>query len=195
MKYLEIRPRLDTGDIVLFSGESFVSKIIKWGTKSNWSHVGMVIKIPVWDFVLLFESTTLNTLLDLTTDRPVKGVQIVPLSHRISTYEGQIGIRLLQIERTKKMLEDLTAFCVEMRGVPYEKNKIELLKAAYDGWLGENKENLSSVACSEVLAAGFKRCRVLNDRQASNERTPEDFSSNALGLPFSEIFMMDKKGP
>lgn len=43
MKYSDIRHNLCTGDIVLFSGAGMVSNVIKWATRSKWSHVGMVI--------------------------------------------------------------------------------------------------------------------------------------------------------
>jgi hypothetical protein len=40
----DIKNSLKTGDIVLFSGESEWSNIIKVATDSNWSHVGMIVK-------------------------------------------------------------------------------------------------------------------------------------------------------
>lgn len=44
--YSLIRTQLKTGDLVLFSGKGAFSDIIKYGTLSKWSHIGMVLKIP-----------------------------------------------------------------------------------------------------------------------------------------------------
>lgn len=55
-KYSSMRGRIQTGDIVLFSGKGGVSTGIKWVTGSKWSHVGMALTISEWDFVLLWES-------------------------------------------------------------------------------------------------------------------------------------------
>lgn len=81
------------------------------------------------------------------------------------------------------MHNELIAFRTEVRGRPYEDNKIELIKSAYDGWLGENEEDLSSLFCSELVAEAYQRMGLLPDTVASNEFTPRDFSSSTKNLP------------
>ena len=51
--YKDVRDKLQTGDIVLFSSNHLASNIIKWYTKSKWSHVGMVILLKEHDMILL----------------------------------------------------------------------------------------------------------------------------------------------
>ena len=84
--YGQMRMGLKTGDIVLFSGKGGISDWIKWFSGSSWSHAGMVLNLPDWDMLLLFESTTLNSIEDVKSGRAVRGVQLVPLSERIKTY-------------------------------------------------------------------------------------------------------------
>ena len=38
--------KLETGDLLLFSGNYFLSKIIEYFTDCNYSHVGIVLKDP-----------------------------------------------------------------------------------------------------------------------------------------------------
>ena len=73
----ELRAVLRTGDLILFSGKGGASAGIKWATFSRWSHVGLVVVLPEYDFVTVWESSTTTALLDLDTRRLNKGVQPV----------------------------------------------------------------------------------------------------------------------
>ena len=174
--YENLRPSLKTGDVVLFSGKGGISTGIKWFTNSKWSHVGMVLRLPEWDAVLIWESTTLSDIADIESGKERKGVQIVPLSERIKKYKGEVSIRLLDTERTPEMLKELSLLRAEIKNRPYEEDKIELIKAAYDGPFGANKEDLSSLFCSEMVAEAYQRMGLLPEKPASNEYTPKDFS-------------------
>ncbi|MCI0681473.1 MAG: hypothetical protein L0Y71_05160 [Gemmataceae bacterium] len=174
-EYDAIRPTLDTGDIVLFGGKGALSQGIKWFTRSRWSHVGMVIQLE-WG-VFLWESTTLTDLEDFDTGTMTEGVQLVVLSERIKKYDGEIAVRRLECERTAAMLDNLKQLRLELRGKPYEKAKIELIKAAYDGPWGDNIEDLSSLFCSEMVAEAYQAMELLGEDKPSNEYTPADFST------------------
>ena len=132
MKYSQIRSKLDTGDIVLFSGKGGISAGIKWFTFSRWSHVGMVLRLPEWNMVLLWESTTLSNVKDVMDGKAKQGVQLVALSERLRTYEGDAAVRCLKAARTPAMNSKLMKFREEVKNRKYEASKIELIKAAYD---------------------------------------------------------------
>lgn len=74
------------------------------------------------------------------------------------------------------MVLALNNFRHEISGRPYETNKIELLKAAYDGLFGDNKEDLSSLFCSELIAEAYQKMGLLTEKLPSNEYIPKDFS-------------------
>lgn len=182
--YVELRPQLKTGDVVLFSGKGGVSEWIKWFTGSKWSHVGMVMVLESYDSVLLWESTTLGDLPDVESGKSHRGVQLVGLRERIAGYGGEeVSVRQLNKALDAGQLKSLGDFRSEVSGRPYEKNKIELLRAAADLFpFDRNKENLSSLFCSELVAESFQRVGLLPDggkAKPSNEYTPEDFSSKA----------------
>jgi len=176
--YREIRPHLDTGDLVLFSGKGGISAGIKWFTGCGWSHLGMVLRLDAWDIVLLWETTTLSPLPDIRSGQARQGVQLSPLSERIKTYDGAVAIRHLAVERTPAMLEALRMFREEVKQRPYEEDKVELLRSAYDGPLGDNAEDLSSLFCSELVAEAYQRMGLLPEEPASNEYTPASFCSD-----------------
>ena len=176
--YESIRDTLDTGDLVLFSGTSHVSNFLKLCTFSKWSHVGMVVRIPDWDQVLLWESTTLGHVQDFIDGKAKRGVQTVLLSERIRAYRGDVAIRqLTRFERTDEMRHSLCAFRRWAKNRDYEQRTLELIRAAYDGPFGENQEDLSSLFCSELVAEAYQRMGLLSDDLPSNEYTPRDFSS------------------
>lgn len=180
--YTSIRDSLKTGDLVIFSGKSALSSIIKLFSGGKWSHVGMVLRLPEFDnMILLWESTTLSNITDIETHAATKGVQLVPLSQRINSYDGEINIRQLDKPVTAEMFHALAECRRMLSGKPYEKNELELIRAAYDGIGGASHgEDLSSVFCSELVAEAYQAMGLLPEYPQglpSNEYTPMDFSS------------------
>ena len=191
MKYADVRGELKTGDLLFFSGKSRVSELIKWFTGSKWSHVGMVCRIAEYDLVLCWESTTLSNARDVHFNRPLQGVQLVPLSARIEAYDGAVGLRQLSSCLSDLQLIHLAQLRHEMRGRPYESSKLELLRSAYDGPFGANEEDLSSVFCSELIAEAYQRMGLLDNALPANEFTPGEmaaphFAPGQLG-PIQEL--------
>ena len=187
MKYESIRSQLKTGDILLFSGKGGISEGIKFFTLSKWSHVGMVYRLDdsrdAKSSIFCWESTSLSNLRDADTGKLTKGVQRVELSERLercfaSGYE--ISVRPLAKGLSDDMVRALNDFRHEVSGRPYEKDKIELLKAAYDGIFGDNREDLSSLFCSELVAEAYQRMGLLTEKVPANEYTPKDFSSERV---------------
>jgi hypothetical protein len=176
VKYETIRSKLQSGDIVLFSGKGGLSTGIKWFTASRWSHLGMVVRPVDFDVVLLWEASPITDIKDIQSGKIHKGVRLVALSERIQTYEGEVAIRLLDVEREPKMLEALNTLRRELKSRPFEKNVIELLKSAWDGPLGQNIADLSSLFCSELVAEAYQQMELLSRHKPSNEYTPRDFS-------------------
>lgn len=180
--YESVRDNLKTADIVLFSGKGGISHAIKLTTNSRWSHVGMVLRLPESQAAFLWESTTLTNLKDAIDGRVKRGVQLVLLSDRLRTYDGEVSIRHLQghtVSDTSYL--NLMAFRQQVRGRAYEQDKLELIKAAYDGPLGHNQEDLSSLFCSELVAEAYQQLGLLQEPPQglpSNEYTPKDFAKH-----------------
>lgn len=183
MKYSEIRPTLKTGDVLLFDGKSRISNAIKFFTRSRWSHVALVYRVDddldARGTVFCWESTTLHDLVDADTGRLTMGVQRVELSERLERYlaeGGEVAVRQLSRALTPDMVRALNAFRHEMSGRPYERNRLALLRAAYDGPGGANGEDYSSLFCSELVAGAFQRMCLLPPSIPAAEYVPGDFA-------------------
>jgi hypothetical protein len=175
--YNDIRHTIDTGDIILYSGNGPISNAIKVLTRSKWSHVGMAVRTDM-DILLVYQSTTLTKVKDYNDNIGKKGVQINLLSESIEEYEGDIGVRHLVGERSGYMLDKLATFRSEMKDRPYEKSQRELIKSVYDGPGGRNIEDLDSLFCSELVAECYQQMGVLTEDKPSNEYVPADFSKD-----------------
>ena len=176
--YEEIRARLKTGDLVLFSGRGALSRGIKRVTRSMWSHVGMVLYLLEEDGVWLWESTKLSTLKDHISGRRREGVQLVPLSQRLREYRGTVAIRLLDRPPTDDEYDRFNAFRRLVSRRPYERSYWELLRAAF-GW--NVKEDASSFFCSELVAESYQSFGWLTEAETANNYTPASF---ARTIPF-----------
>ena len=181
MKYKYVREKLHTGDIVLFSGRGMFSTMIRLFTRSQWSHVGMVVRFREHNRLMIYESTTMNKM------SKIRGVQLSGLYDRIRTYNGIVKIgRLmyadtvagLNLEIKVRLSPILSEYMAEHKNKPYEKSLMQLFKAAYDGWFGENTADMSSVFCSELICGIYQRWGLVSEKRAANEMTPADFDGN-----------------
>lgn len=181
--YHDLRPLLRTGDLVLFSGVGRVSRWIQLLTRSPWSHVGLIIQLAAIDMVLLWESTTLADVPDLDAGRPVRGVQLVGLRERLATYRGRVAVRRLAPPLTLGQRRKLGRFRSLVTGRPYEQRRVALFKSAWDGPLGDNRDDLSSLFCSELVAAAYQAIGLLPTEAdgglPASEYTPADFAQDA----------------
>ncbi len=176
-RYEAMRASLHTGDIVLFSGKGRVSNVIKWASKTPWSHVGMVYKMHSDTRVMVAESTTLSDISDVITGKRSEGVQIVPLSQRLVKYDGAVAIRQISGTRSMGSLEAIDGWIRMVHQRPYEKSTWQLIKAQYDGFLlPPNEEDFSSLFCSELVAEALQVMGALDGATPANEYVPADFS-------------------
>jgi len=180
-EYRQQRQYIQTGDVVLFSGKGAFSEIIKRFTFSNWSHVGVAVKLAEFgDTLCLLESTTLSTLEDIQSGEFLRGVQIVRLSDRVATYKGSIAYRAVYSAKQSptEIHEKTSQFYHQYHGTPYEEDQLELIQSALDGPFGlaGNEKDLSTIFCSELVAQLWQDLGWLATATPSNEFTPHNFA-------------------
>lgn len=186
-KYRDFASEFKTGDVILVSGNSPFSKIIKLGTMSKWTHVGMVIKLkvpikllngtilgPEKPYILHSTADYMVGIPDLLEGRVSPGVQLNDLEDVLYYDEDKVYVRQIQgVElnvnyRVQKYMED-------KKNTPYERNLIELINSA----VGLNLEaDDSSLFCSELVAELYYQFQVADENQNdySNNYTPDSFS-------------------
>jgi hypothetical protein len=164
MTYEEIRPKLQTFDIVLFRGRGLASLIIRWVCSifrlrfTKYSHIGLVVLDS--ERVLLFEAVP-------------SGVHLVALSDAIAKYDGDVYIRQLVGKRTMKMLHDLYGFIQRTIGKPYEKHLIELMGAATPLHIG-SADN-TDFFCSELVTRIYQMAGLVSGIPLAKEYEPDDY--------------------
>lgn len=144
-KYSEIRDLIRDGDILLLRGNYLSSRLFERATHSAYSHA----TIALWwgDRLMLLEAEA-------------AGVQAVPLSMAIGTYEGRCDWYPLRRDAVPEILErlpDVIARAKAYLGIPYGYWNLtkKLLKRALGLRLHETKPE-EGMFCSQFVAEAFK---------------------------------------
>lgn len=183
--YSEARSQMKAGDVIAFSGKANFSELIKWATKANVSHTGVILQSQ-----LLIDGQTqdgfFNQIIESTTLNGFSGVIISRLSDRLETYDGEIWWlpikKELHAQMDKKKFYD---FLIHQERKPYDlPQAVKSVIDAFDkvpliGGLTHNVEDFSRFFCSELVAAGLEAAGVISNLNAS-EVTPIDLCSFAL---------------
>ena len=171
-EYREVRQQMATGDVIAFGGKGEFSNIIKFGTRSPVSHVGMVIKCRLLGdsktryFNEVIESTT---LLDFDAES-IKGVQKHRLSERVEHYDGDIWWLPLRRKYPDTVIIEMVEFLYAQLGKPYDIK--QAIFSALDR-IPDSQEDFSKFFCSELIAAAFEQAKIVPPVNAS-EVTPID---------------------
>ena len=153
--YRDLDKIIKSGDILFYSGEDEVSKLIRWATKSMWSHVGILIKLEGIDRILLLESVE-NV-----------GVRIIPLSKYIKNIEKEeeeedFYARLIVARHNKlenHMVKGLLNFGIDQITRPYDREEIQRIMVRIAK--GEGKaERDKAYMCSELVYECFRKIGI-----------------------------------
>jgi len=155
----EVLEKAKTGDIILVSGGSFFSAIIKCFTLSEWSHIGVVIRdIPIkgkickGPFILQALITNEGHKDYLEGFKKAPGVQLNSLSKVIDREKGKICWR--KFMKWKKpsyipLYKGNTTFVKKSCKLPYELHLSELLNVISQA---NEYAGTDSYFCSELVA-------------------------------------------
>jgi len=174
--YEKVRSQMKTGDLIAFSGKSRISNIIKAGTNSDISHVGMVFETDVMGDgrVEIIESTSLVDLPDAHTGEVIKGVQRQMLSQRMDMYKGQVYWQPLNVKlgiaEQARMFSWL--YCKWASNTKYD--GVGAIVAGVDIVDIINEPDFSTLFCSEMVAEGYRLAGLLPKDYNASEATPAD---------------------
>ncbi|MCF1458355.1 MAG: hypothetical protein LPH21_12595 [Shewanella sp.] len=191
--YEAIRKELKTGDLVLFSGKSMLARCSQLVTRSPWTHVGMVLTMPTYDSVCLWESNYWPSVRDQESSKFVHGVQIVSLRERLLQFDGIVAVRrLVDVNFDDDQISSLFQLKREIGNNAYEKSPKRLINALVKretkrrllrGDISillpfipfDNTEDLSTVAGPELVAEAYQRLGLLSESQPSDDYLACDF--------------------
>jgi len=148
------------GDIIGFSGRSWVSVVINLATYGipliGISHVGIMARCPDGE-LRLFESTSLDDIPCEITGKVIHGTQAHKLGVILNHYAGRAYHYPLYRALYPQEDARLTEFLVGTLGTPYD--KLGAIRSAGVGlsWIESllHEQCLASIFCSEWTAAAY----------------------------------------
>ena len=181
-----IETDLESGDVILFSGETPLHKRIQSFLGSSWSQVGMLLRWPLSGELVVFESTKVSVCNDVEAGKVLYGVQLVRFVDRIERFQGSVAVRKLLPPLSPQQVAVLLAFYKEVKGRPYNDCKYYVVRAKHR----QNRvPDPSKFYCSELIAEAYQRLGILAkppEGPTSNNYIPPDFASQATFLKFKE---------
>jgi hypothetical protein len=184
---IRLEASLDTGDLVLFRGTSWISWLIEWFGVSRYSHVGVIIKNPKFlneeleDGTYLLESSWNNTP-DAEDHLYKVGVQLHLLDDILKeSAKGSVEIRRVHCERNKAFYDKLDELHKEIHGKPYDLNPVDWLCAKYNiacPYPVETRfQKRKSFWCSALVSYLFCELGIIQKDVNWSIIAPREFSS------------------
>lgn len=179
---------LDTGDIILFSGNYIVSKAIEFVTDSIYSHVAVIIKNPKFidknleDGLYIIESGT-ESINDPENNRKKFGVQLTKFDYIMKNYNGKIYYRKLNCIRNDTFYNNIYNIHSSVHNLPYDDNIIDLLKANLNLNIG-NTQKQNTFWCSALVAFIYVKLNFLDNSTPWTIIKPFDFCDKSNKLVF-----------
>lgn len=177
LNYDDARSQIRSGDILMCSGNSVVSTLIKGATGSIWSHVGFILWNHDIDRVFVIESV--ETI----------GVRAVPLSFYTDNYDGKgkpYDGRLLIARHSdfeKAHIKNLAKSAVDLLGYRYNRKeianitmRIALSKISSDKECKYPEQNGNEYICSEYAYKCYQGLGIYINHDCRGFVTPADFA-------------------
>ena len=155
-----IPDEIKAGDIIGFSGDSWISALVNVATYGipfwSLSHVGILGHADDGR-LLLFESTQLDDLPCEITGEVFLGTQAHQLEHVVKVYKGKVwhypAFRPLYASEDER----LTRFLMANLHVPYDKMGAFRSAGVGFSWVESlfREQDLTTIFCSEMVAAAY----------------------------------------
>lgn len=165
------RDSFQTGDLIFFSGNHWLSNLIRIRSKGAWSHVGIVIKIEEINRLFLVES-----ILEV-------GVRMIPLSFLVKNYDGHkkpydgrvVWTRYEHLS-TEQILS-IKEFALDNLSKQYDKK--EYYRILWRTVVGKKKIfHDDKYTCSEYVREAFKHAGIYLKYERGDFISPSAIWSN-----------------
>jgi hypothetical protein len=188
--YDEVRKLVRDGDLLLCSVHEPMSRLIRWATRSPWSHVALAFQMPDIDRVIVLECVERL------------GVRAVPLSgfitrtaHGVTPYPGKILLARhdgLSAKSRQKPLKHMAEFAFDRLGDRFSQG--EMLKIALRIVLGrlhmKTPRRLGpddEFICSEYVARCFEEVGLKVPWDGYGFVAPADFACDPRLQPIAQV--------
>jgi hypothetical protein len=184
---------LQTGDIILFQGRSFLSYLLEYFGRSPYSHVGMIVRNPSFlnpaleDGIYLLESGW-NPIPDVETGKTNIGVQLHFLEDILKECPlNTVYVRKVECQRDHTFYETLQTIHQTVQNQPYDLNLWDWLMGLYamnhSLPLEPSYQRVDRFWCSALLAYIFDRLQLIQPVNWSLV-APREFGDTGAMLSF-----------
>lgn len=182
LRYEDVRLQIRNGDVLMFKGRYFSSSAIKWLSGSTYSHAG----IAVWWNKRLMIMEAMK-----------RGVRILPLSRKISSYLGEVEWFSCIQEIPEGDRLKMVIFAQEELGKKYARWKTIVFgwKLLFKRDLSERDElrRESKLYCSQYVAQVYNSVGLdLRKDRADRFMSPDDIAHSPL-LERKGVFLIRKR--
>jgi len=185
---------LETGDMILFNGNYFLSRFIEIITGSIYSHVAIIIKNPnflgeKYEGTYILESGYEDKK-DVENNRIKFGVQLTNFEELLKNYNGKIYVRKLNCERNHDFEQKVIDFHSDVHNLPYDLNPIDWFKAKFNIDIG-NIQKKNTFWCSALVSYFYVKLGFLDNNIPWTLIKPQDLSSSSNTLKFINSTLTD----
>lgn len=171
-RYELLRENFQTGDLIFFAGNHWLSNLIGWRSKGAWSHVGIVVRIEEINRVFLVES-----ILGV-------GVRMIPMSFLLKDYNGRKQAYNGRVAWTRytdlphdKVLT-IKEFVLDNLSKQYDKR--ESYRILWRTIVGKEKIfHDDKYTCSEYVREAFRRAGIYLKYERGDFVSPSAIWANA----------------
>ncbi len=164
--YDEARGRIENGDVLLFQGTGWLSRLIRWGSKSPYSHAGLALW---WN----------NRLMVIQS--AARGVEVLPARTAVQKYDGQVDWwQPDPATRAELKVDILIHAAFDQLGKPFAVWPLIALMARM--LRGEELGNpdsrrMPNYFCSQLVSKCYRRAGIdLVKEKADHDTSPGDLA-------------------
>lgn len=189
MNLEELKNTLKTGDLLLcddlaYGSWGLFSWLIKFVTKSDFSHVGMIVKDPDFTETPLKGTFVWTSGISNVPDPEDKtkkfGVQFIPFDHFIQTYGGKIFLRRIEFEHNEEYYSIFeTNKLKQIHQVVYDKPYDVVITDWIEAFCKKdpNPQKTSRFFCSALIGYIYTKLNLLDHNTDWSIISPNFFSS------------------
>ena len=188
--------KLKTGDLILFNYQATgcfgcFTKCIKWGTHSNYSHIGMILRDPTYikpnlKGLFVWESSWEGHP-DPQDNKIKLGVQITPISEILQAYKGKghVFIRKIACNKDTFNQEIMQDIHDVVYNKPYDIVPKDWIEAFFKKDFSPQKTD--RFWCSALVGYIYTRVGILKKETDWSILVPNDFSVDGENLAYNGI--------
>tara|TARA_B110000208_G_scaffold123164_1_gene150271 strand:+ start:2305 stop:2916 length:612 start_codon:yes stop_codon:yes gene_type:complete len=186
--------KLETGDIILFNNTSddgyfkYFSDLLRFGTHSNYTHIGMVLKDPTFFNKnltgLYFWESSWENIPDAQDNEIKLGVQIVPLKDVIEKNKDIMIARKVNCDNNLFNDKVLKSINDVVHNKPYDIIPKDWLYAFLKR--DNNPQKIDRFWCSALVGYIYTKVGILHESTDWSILRPCDFALNSENLSFNK---------